>query len=59
MSTVHRTYRGRGRWFAAVVVGAVGTPYAFAFTVAGDPAPAVTTADALPAGITLSPAGVL
>ncbi|RZL76020.1 MAG: hypothetical protein EOP32_30140 [Rhodococcus sp. (in: high G+C Gram-positive bacteria)] len=36
--------------------GTVGTAYSFAFTVAGTPVP---TADPLPAGLTLSVAGVL
>ncbi|MFE5700494.1 hypothetical protein [Rhodococcus koreensis] len=39
--------------------GTVGTAYSFAFTVAGTPAPTVTTTDPLPAGLTLSAAGVL
>ncbi|MFD9666651.1 hypothetical protein ACFWAY_34415 [Rhodococcus sp. NPDC059968] len=39
--------------------GTVGTSYSFAFTVAGTPVPTVTTADPLPAGLTLSAAGVL
>lgn len=39
--------------------GTVGTAYSFAFTVAGAPAPTVTTTDPLPAGLTLSAAGVL
>ncbi|MGV9866132.1 pentapeptide repeat-containing protein [Rhodococcus koreensis] len=39
--------------------GTVGAAYSFAFTVAGTPAPTVTTTDPLPAGLTLSAAGVL
>lgn len=39
--------------------GTVGVAYNFAFTVAGTPAPTVTTTDPLPAGIALSAAGVL
>ena len=39
--------------------GTVGAAYSFAFTVAGTPAPTVTTTDPLPAGLTLSTAGVL
>ncbi|MFD4182664.1 pentapeptide repeat-containing protein [Rhodococcus sp. NPDC058514] len=39
--------------------GTVGAAYNFAFTVAGTPVPTVTTTDPLPAGLTLSAAGVL
>lgn len=39
--------------------GTVGQPYHYAFTVAGQPGPAVTATATLPAGLTLSEAGVL
>ncbi|CAM3769833.1 beta-propeller fold lactonase family protein [Smaragdicoccus niigatensis] len=39
--------------------GMVGQEYTFAFTTAGMPAPVVTTDSTLPAGLTLSPEGVL
>lgn len=40
-------------------VGILGQPYDYAFTTAGQPEPTVTTTGALPAGLTLSEAGVL
>ncbi|MCU1392875.1 MAG: N-acetylmuramoyl-L-alanine amidase [Ilumatobacteraceae bacterium] len=44
----------------APVNGTVGTAYTFTFTATGTPAPTFSTAGgALPAGLTLSPAGVL
>lgn len=39
--------------------GVVGQPYTHAFTVTGQPAPTVTAVGALPAGLTLTEAGVL